>query len=86
MADRFSKHQRGITSGAVGAMAVTPSDTADLAESIRAVTIGTAGTLSFIGSDGVVCTTAELPVGTYALFARRIMASNTTAAKITGWI
>ncbi len=86
MRDRFSNYYRSITSGAVGAFSVTPSDSADLTESVRAVTIATGGTVSFVGSDGQTYTTDELPAGTYPLFARRIRATGTTAAKITGWV
>lgn len=86
MPDRFSNYYRGITSGAVGAFPVTPSDSNDLAESIRAITIATGGTVSFVASDGITYSTDELPAGTYPLFARRIRATGTTASKITGWV
>lgn len=63
-----------------------PSDDADLPEAIRAVTIGTAGTLAWRGTDGASYVTATLPPGTYALGADRILATGTTAADITGWV
>lgn len=72
---------------ALGALAITPSDSADLSSPIRAVTIGTTGgTISFIGRDGTAFTTGPLPVGTYPLFATRIRATGTTAVGMTGWI
>lgn len=67
-------------------MAVTPSDTMDLTEEIRSVTLGVGGTLRYAGGDGQTYTTGELPAGTYPLFATRIHATGTTAQKITGWI
>jgi len=70
---------------ALGAFAVTPSDTADLQEDIRQVTINGAGTLSYVWR-GAVWTTGTLPVGTYPLRASRIRATGTTATDITGWI
>lgn len=42
----FEHHQPGLTSPAVGSLAVTPSDTADLASAIRAVTIGGEGVIA----------------------------------------
>lgn len=84
--DRYANFTRGIESSAQAAFAVTPSDTNDLPESIRAITIGTAGTLSFLGLGGAIHTTAELPAGTYAVFTTRIRATGTTATKITGWV
>lgn len=88
MSDPFSTHQIGTNGPAIGAVALTPSDSTDLAVSIRAVTIGTlAGTISFISSrDGQSYSTGPLPVGTYALTARRILATGTTATGLTGWI
>lgn len=73
-------------SGATGAIAVTPSDSTNLSQNVRAVTINASGTLSFIGWDGVTYTTGTLPAGTYALLATRIRATGTTATGITGWI
>ncbi|MDB6453479.1 spike base protein, RCAP_Rcc01079 family [Falsirhodobacter sp. 20TX0035] len=86
MANRFAGAEKGVTAAAFGAVAVTPSDSADLAEDVRALTIGTAGTVRYVSSDGVTYATAELPIGTYPMFARRILATGTTAGKITGWI
>ena len=88
MNDPFAAHAASLTGPALGAMAVTPSDTADLASAIRALTIGTAGgSVSFLSSrDGSVYTTGPLPVGTYSLCASRILASGTTASGLTGWI
>ena len=72
---------------AIGAFAVTPSDSADLAGHVRAVTIGTAGgVLVYDGWDGVTYTTGPLPVGTYPMLARRIRATGTTATGLTGWV
>ena len=82
----FHYHSRGVTGPAMGSFAITPADGTDLSTDVRAVTIGTAGTLSWVGIDGTTYTTASLPAGTYPLTARRIRATGTTAAQITGWI
>lgn len=88
MSDPFKSHAVGVEGPAIGALAVTPSDSADLAQAVRAITIGGAGgTLSFISSrDGQTYTTGDLPPGTYPLCARRIRATGTTATDLTGWI
>ena len=86
MANRFSTFMHGANAPALGSYVVTPSDDADLPEAIRAVTIGTAGTLAWRGTDGESYVTATLPPGTYALGADRILATGTTAADITGWV
>lgn len=83
--DRFNSYTHGPGASALGSYAITPSDSADLPETIRAVTIGGAGTLSWLADDGEVYHTAALPPGTYALKAARIMAAGTSATDITGW-
>lgn len=83
--NRFSAYAPGINAPAIGSYAVTPSDGADLPETIRAVTLNAGGTLSYVGLDGATYTTAALPAGTYALSASRIRATGTTATGITGW-
>lgn len=79
-------HTTNLTPPAYRAFSITPSDSTDLSIDIRAVTIGTSGILSYINPEGAICTTADLPVGTYPLFARRIRATGTTASQITGWV
>jgi hypothetical protein len=82
----FDSYTPGLDSPALGALAVTPSDTLPLAQRVRALTLNGAGTLSVIGWDGAVSTTGPLPAGTYALCATHVRASGTTATGITGWI
>lgn len=75
-----------IDGPAIGAVAVTPSDSVDLTEPVRQVTLNAGGTLSYISSvDGATYTTAALPAGSYPLLASRIRATGTTATGITGW-
>ena len=78
----------GFLGSAQGAFAVTPSDTVDLPAPIRALTIGTAGgTVSYIHTrTGETHTTGPLPLNTYSLEAKRILATGTTATGLTGWV
>jgi hypothetical protein len=86
MPDRFQNTAGGINAPAIAAFAVTPSDTLDLAEPVRQITLNVGGTLRWSGRDGTVNTTAALPAGSYALSATRIHATGTTATGITGWV
>ncbi|MGN0933330.1 spike base protein, RCAP_Rcc01079 family [Falsigemmobacter intermedius] len=88
MSDPFKSHALGPAGPAIGGFAVTPSDSNDLTQMVRAISIGgEGGTLSFISSrDGQTYTTGELLPGTYPLFARRIRATGTTATGLTGWV
>lgn len=81
----FDDFNGGVESAATGAFAVTPSDSADLPEQVRAVTVSGSGTISFIWG-GVTYTTGSLPPGTYAMRASRIRATGTTATGLTGWV
>ena len=85
MSDDFP---HGFLGSAQGAFVVTPSDTEDLPAPIRALTIGTAGgAVKYIHPrTGETHTTGPLPLNTYALEAKRILASGTTATGLTGWI
>lgn len=86
MNDPFQDHALGATCPALGASVVVPSDDQDLAKPIRALTIGSvAGTVRFIGRDRQIYTTGVLPLGTYPLFAQRILQTGTSAAGMTGW-
>ena len=76
----------GFLASAQGAIAITPSDTVDLASPIRAVTIGTAAGVIRYMHRGVIYTTGPLPVGPHSFEASRIMATGTTATGLTGWI
>ena len=74
------------TIGAVGSFPVTPSDSVDLASHIRQVTISGSGTIAWRNWNGEIETTGVLPPGSYAMMARRIMATGTTATGLTGWV
>ncbi|WP_395543693.1 hypothetical protein [Neotabrizicola sp. sgz301269] len=86
MADRFQNTSGGANAPAIAAFAITPSDSTDLAEPVRQVTLNAGGTLRWTGRDGAVNTTAALPAGSYALSAVRIHATGTSATGITGWV
>lgn len=85
-ANRFSSYMQGPNAPAIGSHPITPSDSADLPEVIRAVTLGGGGTLAWRGADDQDYLTASLPAGTYALAAVRILSTGTTATEITGWV
>jgi len=74
------------SASAVRSFTITPHDTNELADYIRAVTINVGGVLVYTAWDGTECTTAALPAGTYALLSKRIKSTGTTATGITGWV
>lgn len=82
----FRSFSIGSNGPAVESFPITPSNSVDLATGIRAITINTGGTISWVSWEGVACTTGPLPAGTYPLTARRINAAGTTASGLTGWV
>ena len=84
--DPFAYVMPGVTAPALASFPVTPSDGADLATPIRAITINAGGTLAWRDRAGVSWSTGPLPAGTYPLFASRILATGTTATGLTGWV
>ena len=86
MADQFSSHQAGLNSPATSAFAITPNDSADLAETTRAVYVGTGGNVTCILADdssSVLFTTISsgtmLPIRV-----KKVLATGTTASGIVG--
>lgn len=71
---------------AIGSIAIVPDDANDLIHEVRAITISTPGVLAWQDYEGNSWITADLPSGTYPLFAKRVLVTGTTAAGLTGWI
>lgn len=86
MPPKFNNLPQSLGAPAQGAIAITPSDATALSNPVRAITIGTAGVLSYEWPLGTIHTTATLPAGTYVMWAARVRATGTTATGLTGWI
>lgn len=82
----FHFYSKSASGPALSSFPITPTDGADLATDIRAITLNAGGTLSWVSTDNTVQTTAALPPGTYPLLARRIRSTGTTATGLTGWV
>lgn len=76
----------GASSPAPRAFAITPNDSADLTDHIRAIVIGGDGTLAYTAWDGTACTTNSLAAGVYPLLIKRVLATGTTATGLTGLV
>lgn len=87
MPDRFSTHSPALTSPATHGFAVTPSDSLDLAETTRALYVGSGGTLVLRLLSGQTVTLAGVSAGSVLpLRADRVLATGTTAANIVGLV
>lgn len=82
MSDKFASRTTGLSSPAEFAAPVTPSDGADLAVASRAIYIGGAGDLRVTTVGGDTITFRNAPEGLFPIRARRIHATETTAADL----
>ena len=68
----------------LGAEAITPSDSADLAVPVSALHISVAGALKVTTASGEVVTFAAVPVGVFPLAVKKVFATGTAATGIVG--
>ena len=85
MPDDFASLSSSLTSPAVGAAAITPSDSVVLPATTRALYVGTAGNLRAQMVSGEVVTFTNLVAGSfYPLRLSQVMATGTTASGLIG--
>ena len=72
--------------GAEGSFPIAPHASDNLPKLIRAITVDVAGTIAWINWHGEAQTTNNLQPGTYAMRAKAIRVSGTTASGLTGWV
>lgn len=83
--DPYAVRSTEVASQARGAVAVTPSDSADLTVDAKALYIGTGGDITVIpinNQDDAPILFANHPVGYLRVQVRRVMATGTDAADI----
>ena len=81
--DRFDAYLSNLDSPAVNAVAVTPSDSVDLAIASRALYIGVSGDVRVdMQGGGAAVTFVGVPVGILPIRASRVYATSTTATNI----
>lgn len=85
MADTFENIGAGLTSPPGHAFTVTPDDVTDLARNTRGLMVAGAGDVALLTTAGDTTVLPALQPGVqYAIRARRILASGTTASGIVG--
>ncbi|SNR72005.1 spike base protein, RCAP_Rcc01079 family [Puniceibacterium sediminis] len=82
--DDFQSYSPGMESPVAHAVAITPSDTADLTRLTRAIYVGGAGDLRIDLADGSTVTFVGMPVGWHPIRVARVRATGTTATDIVG--
>ncbi|OJT95466.1 MAG: hypothetical protein BGN83_04940 [Rhizobium sp. 63-7] len=87
MVDRFANTQPSLSGPASSGFSITPNDTTDLAETVRALYVGGGGNLSVTMLSGEVVTLANVFAGSILpLRAVRVRATGTTATDIVGLV
>lgn len=83
MADRFAGAGDSLLAPAFHAVAVTPSDTVDLANVAKRLWVGGTGNVTLITVGGETVEYAAVPAGTYLqVRASRVKSTGTTATNI----
>ncbi|WP_417310546.1 spike base protein, RCAP_Rcc01079 family [Devosia sp.] len=87
MQDRYSSRAAGSDGPATHGFAITPDDGSDLAETTRAIYVGTAGDLVAVLTSGAELTFASVPSGSVLpVRADRIRATATSAGDLIGLV
>lgn len=87
MPDRFSANAASLSGPASHAFAITPSDTTDLTEAVRALYVGSGGSISLRTVSGATATFLSVSAGSILpVRADRVMQAGTTAADIVGLV
>ncbi|PWC96962.1 hypothetical protein [Azospirillum sp. TSO5] len=85
MADQYANLSPDLASPYIGGFAVSPSDSAVLSQPTRAVFVGGAGNLAVTYLDGSTDTLQSVTAGSILpIRVTKVMATNTTATKISG--
>ena len=82
MADLFSNNADTVFSPARKMVAVTPNDSADLADIPKALLIGVGGTLTITAADDTSSVALTVSAGVLPVRAKRVFATGTTATGI----
>lgn len=67
-----------------GAVSITPSDSADLADPVSALYIGGTGAVKVDLASGETVTFAAVPVGIFPIAVKKVYATGTAATNIVG--
>lgn len=87
MSDRYSDRSASLSAPASHGFAITPDDEDDLSEVVRAIYVGTGGTLSAVLKDGATLSFVGLADGSLLpVRASRILATGTTATDLVGLV
>ena len=85
MPDRFSANAASLSGPASHVFPVTPSDATDLTEAVRALYIGSGGTVSLRTVSGATATFLSVAAGSILpVRADRVLQTGTTATDIVG--
>jgi hypothetical protein len=84
----FSSYQVTPQSPALGLVAITPSDSADLSTAVRSIYVGVGGDVCVIDTAGNTVTHVGAPQGGYLgpFAVARVKATGTTASSLIGYI
>lgn len=87
MPDRFQNSSPSLSGPAAHGFAVTPNDSTTLAETTRALYVGSAGAIAVLMASGASITFPGVPAGTMLpVRVTKVMATGTSATDIIGLV
>lgn len=86
MPDSFASLRPGLESPASVAFAITPSDTADLAQSTRALNVAVSGAVRVLTVGGSTATVYVAAGVAFPIRAQKVLATGTDAQGIVGLV
>ncbi len=87
MIDRFKQSSSGSTGAATHGFAITPDDTQNLSEIVRAIYIGGAGTITLVSFEGDALTFTNVLAGTILpIRAIAVKSTGTDASDLVGLV
>lgn len=87
MPDRYANFAPGLESPATHGFTISPSDSADLPETTRALYVGVTGAVSVVLHSGATLTLAGVPGGAILpLRVARVRLTGTTAGSLVGLV
>lgn len=84
MADLTQSRTRYDYRSALGATAITPSDSANLPQTYKAIYVGGTGDVKVVTIAGDTVTFAAVPVGILPVVCTKVFATDTTATNLVG--
>jgi hypothetical protein len=84
MSDKYNSFQKGVESPTTKAFDITPNDSADLPDVVRAIHVGVAGTVKITGIENTTATYRCFAGQKIVGFIKKVHVTGTSASELVG--